>query len=192
MRQAFSLIFVCVLLASCGQTPTPKPTAYARIALPEPSYIAPNPETWRCPYTFEASRQSYITVDPKYRNETCWYNVFYPKLKATIHLTYTALNDDLSAKIEDNRKLAMKHIGKATQINERLIENHEARVYGIAYEFRGETASDMQFFVTDSTHHFLRGSLYFSIAPNKDSLAPVIEYVKNDINHLIETVRWVE
>ncbi|MEZ4720351.1 MAG: gliding motility lipoprotein GldD [Flavobacteriales bacterium] len=188
------LIFALGLLAllSCSKEYTPKPLAYARIELPEPSYIAPNPEAWTCPYTFEASRLSYVTVDPKYKNETCWYNIYYPSLKATLHLTYAEVHDDLGVKIEDNRKLAMKHIGKATQINERLIEIPDEHVYGIAYDFRGETASDFQFFVTDSTQHFLRGSLYFNVTPNKDSLAPVIEYVKADIDHLIETLRWIQ
>jgi gliding motility-associated lipoprotein GldD len=185
-------IFAAFFFTNCDHNFIPKPTAYARIELPAHSYISPNPETWACPYTFEASKLSYITLDPKYKAEQCWYNVYYPKLNATIHLTYAPVENDLSIKIEDNRKLAMKHIGKATQINEQLIENKEERVFGLVYDFRGETASDMQFFVTDSVSHFLRGSLYFNVTPNKDSLEPVIQYVKEDIHHMIESLRWIE
>ncbi|MDP4963484.1 MAG: gliding motility lipoprotein GldD, partial [Salibacteraceae bacterium] len=80
---------------------------------------------------------------------------------------------------------------KATKIDEVLIENDAERVYGIVYDFKGETASDLQFFLTDSTNHFLRGSLYFNVYPNKDSLAPVIDYVKTDINHMLESFKWL-
>jgi gliding motility-associated lipoprotein GldD len=107
-----------------------------------------------------------------------------------LHLTYTALNSDLAKHIEESRRLAMKHIGKASKIDELLIERPSDRVYGILYDFQGETASDFQFFLTDSTDHFLRGALYFNVSPNKDSLAPVIEYVERDIRHLVGGLRW--
>ena len=183
-------ILLTLVLTAWEDEYAPKPKAYARITLPEPAYIAPNEATWNCPYFFEASRISYLTVDPRHKQQNCWYNIYYPSLKATIHLTYSDLDGNLSNQIEDSRKLAMKHIGKATQINESLVENDSMRVYGIVYEFRGETASDLQFFLTDSTHHFLRGSLYFNVKPNKDSLAPVIDYVKEDIRHMIQTFSW--
>ena len=92
--------------------------------------------------------------------------------------------------IEESRKLAMNHIGKASQIQEILIENDRDRVYGLVYDFAGETASDMQFFLTDSNAHFLRGALYFNVSPNKDSLAPVISYIKKDIQHLVGSLSW--
>lgn len=193
MKPLILLVSLCAAtLMACNDEFTPKPKAYARIDLPEPNYIAPNTETWNCPYYFEASRLSYLTVDPRHKQQNCWYNVYYPSLKATVYLTYSPLHGNLSDQIEDSRKLAMKHIGKATQINESTVENDSNHVYGIVYEFRGETASDMQFFLTDSTSHFLRGSLYFGVKPNKDSLAPVIEYVKEDIRHMIQTFKWLE
>ena len=190
MKSAATLILLLLILAGCESAFTPKPKAYPRIELPVAQYIAPNDSTWNCPYFFEASNQSFLTVDRRHMNKNCWYNIYYPKLKATIYLTYTELDNDLAQQIEDNRKLAMKHVGKATAINERVVSNDSAGVYGLIYEFKGETASDMQFFLTDSTEHFLRGSLYFNVRPNKDSLAPVIDYIKKDIRHVIRTVEW--
>lgn len=180
------------LFIGCKEELVPKERAYARIELPEPAYIGPDKESWNCPYYFKASNQSFLTIDKRHVNERCWYNIYYPRLKATVHLTYTEIEDDLARQIEDNRKLAMKHVGKATAINESLIENDSARVYGLIYEFKGATASDMQFFVTDSTNHFLRGSLYFNVKPNKDSLAPVIAYVKADIKYMLSTLTWTD
>lgn len=189
MRQLL-ILFMVVALVGCKDDPIPKPRAYARIDLPEPVYLLTEGDAWTCPFTFEYSRYSAITVDPRYRNKACWYNLYYPKHRATVHLTYSEVNDDLAVHIEDSRKLAMKHIAKAAQIEESVIADDDHRVYGIVYDFKGETASDLQFFLTDSTDHFLRGALYFTVSPNKDSLAPVIEYVKKDIGRMITSFRW--
>jgi gliding motility-associated lipoprotein GldD len=179
-----------MLFVACEEDFTPKPRAYPRVYLPDPIYLTTDRPEWKCPYTFEYSKESVITLDPRYRDSTCWYNIYYPDHRATLHLTYTALNSDLAKHIEESRKLAMKHIGKASKIDELLIERPSDGVYGILYDFQGETASDFQFFLTDSTDHFLRGALYFNVSPNKDSLAPVIEYVERDIRHLVGGLRW--
>lgn len=184
-------ILVVFTFVSCNETYTPKPRAYARVELPTPKYVSPDSNTWDCPYWFEYNNQSFITLDPRYKDSTCWYNIYYPRLKASVHLTFDRVHGDLNSHIEQSRKLAMKHIAKATKIDEVLIENDAERVYGIVYDFKGETASDLQFFLTDSTNHFLRGSLYFNVYPNKDSLAPVIDYVKTDINHMLESFKWL-
>ena len=189
MRYAIILL-VLIGMAGCKDDPIPKPRAYARIDLPEPTYLLTEGEAWTCPFTFEYSQYSAITVDPRYRNKSCWYNLYYPRYRATVHLTYTEVADDLAVHIEDSRKLAMKHIAKAAQIEEAVINDETNRVYGVVYDFKGETASDMQFFLTDSTDHFLRGALYFTVSPNKDSLAPVIGYIKKDIGKLISSFRW--
>jgi gliding motility-associated lipoprotein GldD len=189
-----SLIFLLaaysIFAVGCSDDFVPKPKAYARIEMPAPVYQPTNGDNWNCPYSFEFSTLSYITLEPRYQDSTCWYNLYYPRYRATVHLTYSDLNNNLTRHIEESRKLAMKHIGKASQIEEILIENDPNRVYGLVYNFSGETASDMQFFLTDSTHHFLRGALYFNVSPNKDSLAPVISYIKNDIQHLVNSVSW--
>ena len=192
MKVRLFILIIGIAFCACEEDYTPKERAYARIELPAPSYISPSIETWDCPYYFEASNQSFLTIDKRHQNENCWYNLYYPRYKATLHLTYSEVADDLATQIEDNRTLAMKHVGKATEINESRVQNDSARVYGLIYEFKGATASDMQFFVTDSAAHFLRGSLYFNVKPNKDSLAPVIDYIKADIRHMISTLVWTD
>lgn len=189
-NQLVTLIILTLLSTGCKEEYTPKPRAYPRINLPAAEYLSTDRTGWDCPYSFEYSKESVITVDPRYQDSTCWYNIYYPEHRATIHLTYTTLDNNLARHIEESRKLAMKHIGKASKIDELLIENQEKHVYGILYDFKGETASDFQFFLTDSTNHFLRGALYFNVSPNKDSLAPVIEYVEKDIQHMVNALSW--
>ena len=87
--------------------------------------------------------------------------------------------------------MVMKHIPKASSIENKIYENPEKRIYGLTYTIAGvDAASPYQFYLTDSTKHFIRGALYFNTIPNNDSLAPVIEFLKEDINHLIETFEW--
>jgi gliding motility-associated lipoprotein GldD len=81
---------------------------------------------------------------------------------------------------------------KADAINEHIIKNQADKIYGILYDLKGNTATSIQFYVTDSTNHYLRGSLYFSAEPNADSLAPLIDFFREDIVHLIETLKWKE
>lgn len=185
-----ALIVLIIAAAACGETATPKPRAYARIDLPAPIYSGPDTAAWQCPFWFEANELSRITVHPRYADSLCWFNLEYPSIKASIHFSYFALADDLARHVEDSRSMAMKHIGKASSINEALIENEAKRVFGVAYDFEGETASDYQFFVTDSANHFVRGALYFKAPPNKDSLAPAIAYVKADLYHIISSMKW--
>ncbi|MBP1674669.1 MAG: gldD, partial [Bacteroidetes bacterium] len=84
------------------------------------------------------------------------------------------------------------HINKADAINELVINDKESNVFGILYDLKGNTATSVQFYVTDSTNHYLRGSLYFESEPNADSLAPVIDFFREDIIHIIETLKWKE
>ena len=118
-------------------------------------------------------------------------NIDYPEFQGRLHLSYFAVNDNVEQYIEDSRSLAYKHTVKAEAINERLFIKDEARIYGLLYEIEGvSTASSVQFYLTDSTAHFLRGALYFNVAPRNDSLAPVINFIKEDIYHLMETFEW--
>ncbi len=108
-----------------------------------------------------------------------------------MHLSYKQVEDNLNDYFEDTRTMAFKHISKASSIDNRLIFNQSDSVYGLIYEISGlSAASPYQFFVTDSINHFLRGALYFNVEPNNDSLAPVIEFIKKDIERLITTLKW--
>jgi gliding motility-associated lipoprotein GldD len=143
-----------------------------------------------CAYNFEIPVYSRVVPFRGNNTEPCWINIEFPGYKGIIHLTYKTLHNDLSAHAEDIRTLAYKHIVKADDIIERPFSFPDRDVHGMIYDIKGNTASSLSFFLTDSTDNFFSGALYFSVIPNKDSLAPVIKFFSADIMHLIETFNW--
>lgn len=182
-------LILLVLASSCGdKNPQPKPRGYFRIDLPEKEYVTL--DTMRY-YSFEYP--AYATITPDYHSiqEKDWVNVEFPHFKGTIHISYKQVNDNLGEYLEDAYVMITKHIGKATGIRDSLIINKERAVYGLVYFLDGEgVASPLQFYLTDSTEHFMRGSLYFNVVPNNDSLQPVIDFITDDVRHLINTLEW--
>lgn len=172
------------MLFACGKRINPKPYGYFRIDLPTPEYLRAEQDE----YSFEMSK--YARFSP-YDGETEGINIDYNFLNGRIHLSYMPLDiDTFSVVSEECRTLAYKHTIKANAIIENYYENDSTKVYGVLYKITGNAASPVQFFLTDSTKHFLRGALYFNNLPNYDSIAPVADYVNQDIIHLIETLRW--
>ncbi|WP_449404156.1 gliding motility lipoprotein GldD [Gelidibacter sediminis] len=186
------LIFTLLLAIcySCGDDPVPKPKGFLRLDYPPAEYeeIALN-----LPFTFEkntlAERIKNIKVDSK--NQTYGIDIHYPTLKGTIYLTYIKVNEDnLIPLIRDSQNLTQEHTQKADAIESNLYSNNDHKVYGMFYEVGGNAASQSQFYVTDSVNHFLNGSLYFYAKPNFDSILPAADYLKKDIKHIMETLRW--
>ncbi len=188
-RDAAILVAICtIILSACNEDYTPKPRGFIRIDLPEPAY---QPIITDCPYTFETAIYAMFLPDLRTQSDPCWFNIEYPDYKATVYFSYKPIHDNLAEYLEDSRALTNKHITKASGIDEALIIKSDSRVFGTIYSIEGsETASPLQFHLTDSTDHFLRGALYFKVAPNNDSLAPVIDLIKGDMLHLIETLSW--
>ena len=179
-----------LVMSSCNNEYTPKPRGYFRLALPEKKYALLDSIY---PYTFEYPAYALITNDPQSPQEVNWINIEMPAFHGRIHISYKPLTDknSLVQYTEDTRTLAFKHMAKASGIRQIAIADPDRRMYGIVYEINGmSAASQYQFYLTDSTRHWLRGSLYFDAIPNNDSLAPVIDFVKTDIQHLFETIRW--
>lgn len=184
------VVFLVILAASCNNDYYPKPRGYFRIDLPEKSYVVFDTTF---PYSFEFPVYAKIIPDMDPHAEPYWINVSFPQFKGTLHLSYKKINGNLTNYLEDTRTMVMKHIPKASSIDDKAYENHEKKVYGLTYIISGvAAASPYQFYLTDSTRHFVRGALYFNTVPNNDSLAPVIDFLKEDINHLIETFDWRE
>lgn len=179
-----ALVVAAFLLVSCKQHYSPKPYGYFRIDLPTKEYKAYD---GNMPYSFELPVYAFITSDSVNRE---WSNIEFPLNNATVYMTYKALNNDFARYLEESREFVYKHTVKADAINESFYGNDDKKVYGILYDIKGNTASSVQFFITDSTDHFLRGSLYFNSVPNKDSLGPVIEFIRADIVHMMETFSW--
>lgn len=170
---------------SCEEETTPKPYGNVRLSYPEANYIDFKTD---CPYTFEYSDLAY----KKPKDSLCAYNLYYPDMKATIYLTYEKINgDNINGLIRDAEKAVYEpHTTKAEYIEPKLIVRPDQHVYGTLYALGGESAMNYQFHVTDSTQNFLRGSVYFRSHPKPDSLAPALDYIQKDVEHLMETVRW--
>jgi gliding motility-associated lipoprotein GldD len=166
---------------------SPKPRGYVRINFPEKNYRLYDSI---CPYSFEIPVYSRMEADRHKGAEPCWLNLHFPQFKATIHLSYKTIEHNLSKYLEDSHDFAKRHEIKATGLEETPVIRDSARVYGLLFDISGNTASSLQFYLTDSTSHFLRGALYFNSVPNSDSLKIVIDYLKQDILHLIRTTRW--
>ena len=190
---AFSKFFFISLIAflfSCqSRDYVPKPKGYNRIDLPEAKYQT---LTEKHPYTFEYSSHAIIRPDSSGIAEPHWIHIIYPKFKSDIQLTYKSLKQDqvfFGEFIDDSHKLINKHMVKASSIEEAVIRTPSGKTAAI-YELEGEVPSQFQFYISDSTTHFLRGALYFRTATKNDSLAPVIDFIKKDIIHLLNTIKW--
>lgn len=195
-----SLIILSVLLLaslfSCREHAIPKPKGYFRIDLPPRNYLTFNPmisPAGYLPVSFEYPSYGKISFEAEAQPGPGWFNIDFPTWDARIYLTYKDVKGDLEYLMEQAYMMNVKnHITKADAINEQIISDPGRKVYGILYDLKGSTATAVQFFVTDSTKHFFRGSLYFSAVPNPDSLAPVIDFFRGDIIHLIETLKWID
>lgn len=185
------LLLLPALIAACRQSGhTPKPRGYFRIELPEKAYRQ-YPDTAACPFTFRMPVYSHVIPDTSGAHP-CWMDLAFPRFNAKIHFSYMPVESEnmLYQLVEDSRDLAFKHTIKATAIDEQLIIEPERDVYGIVYAIRGNTASSLQFFLTDSTRHYLRGALYFNEEPRIDSIRPVLEFIREDVDSLLASFRW--
>ncbi|WP_179021648.1 gliding motility lipoprotein GldD [Winogradskyella forsetii] len=177
-----------LLMFSCGDDPLPKPKGYLRLEYPKANY---KKTSVPLPFSFEKNELANPITTVKSLGKTNGVDVKYPNLKATIYLTYKAVeNNNLDSLLRDAQNLTQKHTIKADEISSNLYENKEANVYGMLYEIGGNAASQSQFYVTDSINHFLSGSLYFYAKPNYDSIYPASEYLKKDIKRIMESIKW--
>lgn len=190
----FFSVVAFIFANSCKEKYTPKPRSYFRIDFPEKSY---HQITESYPYSFEIPDYSYIEQDSDNPDKPFWTNIEVPSNKAEIHISYFTLNEAENGKkillnelMEESRTLAYKHSIKADAITEQVFVNEGKKVYGLIYKIEGNAASPFQFFLTDSTTHFLRGALYIRDVPNIDSLKPVIDFLEPDVIRIIESASW--
>ncbi|HEX7367398.1 MAG TPA: gliding motility lipoprotein GldD [Pelobium sp.] len=187
----FFVISICLLIQACGQTAdyAPKPRGYFRLEFPKKEYQTFNANAY---YGFEYPKYAKMYLDSLDGNRPNWYNLTFPGFNARLHISYYPIRSkkEFDELVEDSRKLAFKHTVKATGIDEGLISEPENSVYGVYYTIDGNTASSTQFFLTDSARNYLRGALYFNEKPRPDSIQPVVNFIKKDIDHLIKTLKW--
>ena len=191
MRDIFIFLLFGLLLFfdSCKKEYTPRPRGYFRISFPAKSY---KPLEMPLPYNFRIPVYSIPGRDPFNPDQPFWITIEVPANHAQIHLSYKEIKNNLGTYIEESRTLAYEHSQKASSIDEQLFINPTKKVYGTIYNIKGNAASPMQFYLTDSVRHFLRGALYIKEIPNIDSLQPVIGFLTQDVLQLIETTEWKE
>lgn len=187
MRFTPAIWFLCLWCVSCTDY-TPKPRGYYRVEAPIPQYIALPLED--LPYTFHVS--TWIEVElPPAGDPAGWINLSYPSLGAKIYCSYLPLADtSLEDLWEDARLFISRQAVHSRTIQEQEYSNPEANVYGSLFQLDGNTASPVQFILTDSASHFFRGSLLYDCIPNADSLALVTAYIREDIIELIQSFHW--
>lgn len=187
MRLPAIVLLFCMLLMGCADESQPKPRAFLALEYPEANYRQVNLD---CPYTFE--KNDLATITPSRNNIPCWINLEYNNMNGVLFITYQEINNNLDSLLKDAQKLPLQHTIKADVIEGDLYTNELHDTYGMFYEVEGDAASQAQFYLTDSVKHFLTGSIYFNRKPNFDSIVPAADYLKKDIRHLMETVRWQE
>lgn len=188
----YRLFFVSLLLSvafvsACKNDHPPKPRGYFRIAFPPKAYRQLDQ-----PLSYDFRIPVYSTVTPDLLNpaEKEWITVEIPGNHAQIHLSYKRIDHNLPQLIEESRSLVYKHAQKASSIDEQIFVNPVNKAYGTLYTIKGNAASPMQFYLTDSVTHFLRGALYIKEVPNYDSLRPVIQFLSSDVIQMIESTTW--
>ena len=181
------------MVAGCGNTSQPKPRGYYRIDLQEQEYVSLQSPvyastTGTLPYTFDVNKT--VSVAPHADGDEHWIDLIYPSLNVQVHCSYKPVEGNLRQLSDDAQRFVYNHAGKASAIPEQGFDNEDESVYGVMYELVGNTASPCQFYLTDSTRHFFRAAAYFNCIPNQDSLAPVRDYIVEDMRHIVETMRW--
>lgn len=201
MKSFFQLTLSFILglsLYSCTSTSEeayfPKPRGYFRIELPDHQYdqsIFEEKEFKDYPYLFEIASNAKIVPDESFMSEPYWVEVQYPSLNATVDISYKKLAnfDSLVGYINTSNTLTFKHDVRASAIDEYSTTTKNG-YSAVMYEIEGDVPSQFQFFITDSTQHFFRAALYFPTSTQNDSLAPIIEYVKEDMIHMMNTLDW--
>ncbi len=190
---AFLVVASFVLSCTTDIDYAPKPRSFPRIDFPEKSYQTFDEDY--CNFTFEYPTYAKIEQDTDFfdgkSKHECWFDIVIPELNGKIHCSYYPIETDTSFDklMTDAFKLANEHTVKAEYIDEFIVQKPNG-VSGFIFEIDGPVASPFQFFLTDSTDHFLRGAIYIRDKANPDSLKPVYEYLKMDASMLVNSFEW--
>lgn len=175
-----AIVGLCVF--GCKNDVLPKPSSQLRLDYPEAEYVHFENN---CPFTFSMNSEAIIK-----QKSDCNFEINYPKMKATVYISYKPVNNNINILLKDAQKLTYEHVIKADDILEQPFMNPEQKVYGMFYQVNGNAATNAQFYVTDSISHFIDCSVYFYAKPNFDSVMPAASYIKNDMQNLMESLKW--
>jgi len=193
MKTSFLIVFISSLAVACNSEYTPKPRGYFKIEFPQKKYQLFNSPGF--PYSFEYPVYGEIIKDSLFFEEKAenpyWINIDFPQFDGRMHISYKEIGKNkFDSLVNDAFTMSYKqHTYKASAIEPKEFTTPNG-VGGVYFTLKGNAATANQFFATDSVKHFLRGALYFSATPNADSLAPVNKFLKEDMEHLISTLKW--
>ncbi|CAI8225120.1 MAG: Uncharacterised protein [Formosa sp. Hel1_33_131] len=180
-------VFLCIFMCfSCDEILVPKPKAFLSLEYPKATYSESQLDL---PFEIETNKLARLSVSRK-NNKVQGIILRYPTLKASVFINYKKVDNNVEKHISDTKKMTQKHLQVADEISERNYENPAQNLYGMFFELKGNVASQSQFYVTDSTRHFVSGALYFETKPNYDSILPAVNYIQKDLKHLMESLRW--
>lgn len=196
--RVFALCIVGILLlAACGDNHdySPKPRGYFRIELPKKAYrdfVSDYPFTFKYPTYAVIQKDTQTRIPARLVTMTHLLNVKFPQFDGTLHLSYETITSKkvFNELVEDAHRFAFKNTVKATDIEQRNISIPANKVYCVYYAIGGNSASSVQFYLTDSVKNYLRGALYFNTVPRLDSIQPVLNFVKKDIDVMIGSFKW--
>lgn len=175
------LLAALLLFTGCNEETLPKPKAMLRLEYPRTEYQLLDTDHFQFEKNvlskFEEGNSNSLTLD-------------YPSMKGSLFITYKEVDDNIDKLLIDAQRLSIEHSAKADGILPHPFVNEDDKVYGMYFEVIGDAASQAQFYVTDSTEHFVTGSLYFYTKPNYDSIYPSASYLQNDIKRIMESLRW--
>jgi len=196
MRNLIKIAAIVMLMLSvaCNSVVVQKPKGYAQVKLPTKSYI--RFESTDYPYSFEYPTYGMVDKQVSYLGEakqkSGWLNIQFPQFGATMYLSYAPISNQshiLDTLVRDAYTFANNHNSKASFIEDSAFEAGKG-LKGVFFHIGGDVATTYQFFVTDSTRHFLRAALYFDTTPNEDSLAPINTFLFKDMQQMVRSLRW--
>jgi gliding motility-associated lipoprotein GldD len=204
-------LLACLFVISCNSPYVSKKRGYFKIELPEHAYRKFDVKDF--PFSFEYPIYAEIVKDSSYFDVSTespyWINIDFAQFHSKIFLSYKSVGgtsiykikgadgsySDLKAiniydkLVNDAYTLTNKNNVVSNSISDSLFKT-ENGVGGVFFKVGGNAATAKQFFLTDTSRHFLRGALYFDVAPNVDSLKPIQDFIQIDINHMLQTFRW--
>ena len=191
-----TILLITLIFGSCKEEalPLPKPRIYPKVSYPDKKMAPMNLQD--CPFSLEAPTYFQYLKDTaqnqKEKQFKCWFDLYCEALNGYVHISYIDFKgrpafDEL---VQDAFEMVDKHNIKASHRQELTISKPEDNLYGLIFEIDGPVATPLQFYMTDSLQHFIRGSLYFKSSVNRDSIAPVYQFLREDIVHMIETFEW--
>ena len=184
---AILLIMAIGFVACKNDPPPPRPRAYPKIDFPErTTQVYDDPD---CPYTFKYP--GYAEINKK--KEPCWFDLYMPTFEARLHCSYVPLTKEkgFPELVHDAFVIASKINERANYMTESRVQNAQG-VGGVILDWTGPAASPVHFYLTDTTSHFFKAALYFDAHVEPDSLAPIVSFIKQDIDSLIATFDWKE